>query len=82
MTEESLPDGERTKERRSRPNVLFEFGYFVGRLGRQNVCCLHTGDVALPSDVAGLLYKRFITSIEEVAYSITKELRARGYTLK
>lgn len=81
-SDEAVADVLRKKERRSRPNVLFEFGFFVGRLGRQNVCCLHTSDVALPSDVAGLLYKRFIHSIDEVAYSITKELRARGYVLK
>ena len=35
----------------------------------------------LPSDVGGFLYKKFDNSIEEVAYNITKELKASGYTL-
>jgi predicted nucleotide-binding protein len=80
-TEESKPDTERSKEFRARPNVIFEFGYFVGKLGRSRVCCLYTGNVALPSDVTGMIYKRYEKSIEEVAYSITKDLKAAGYTV-
>lgn len=66
---------------RARPNVLFEFGYFVGRLGRSRVCCLYTGDVELPSDVSGLLYKEFNRSVDEVFYELLKELRAAGYEI-
>ncbi len=40
--EDNMPDGERKKENRARPNVIFEFGYFVGKLGRSRVCCLYT----------------------------------------
>lgn len=79
--EETKLDNDRKKEMRARPNVIFEFGFFVGRLGRRRVCCLYKGDVALPSDVGGLLYKKFNNSIEEVAYNITKELKACGYML-
>ncbi len=46
------------------------------------MCCLYKGDVTLPSDIDGLLYKKFNKSVEEVAYSITKELKASGYRLK
>lgn len=81
-SEEAKPDAERQKERRARPNVIFEFGYFVGRLGRARTCCLYRGDVVLPSDLAGLIYKRFDRSVEEVAYGIQKELKAAGYSLK
>ncbi len=76
--EDSLPDDERKKEKRARPNVIFEFGYFVGRLGRNKVCCVYTGDVSLPSDVSGMIYKKYMTSVEEVAYSIQKDLKAVG----
>lgn len=79
--EEGAADEARRKELRARPNVVFEFGYFVGRLGRDRTCCLYTGDVSLPSDLGGLLYKRFEKSVEEVAYAIMKDLRAVGYTL-
>ena len=81
-TEEQKADGERDKRLRARPNVIFEFGYFVGKLGRSRTCCLYTGEVELPSDVSGMIYKRFNNSIEEVAYSITKDLKAVGYELK
>jgi len=81
-TQEKLSDAERRYEYRARPNVIFEFGYFVGRLGRGNVCCLHTGNVTLPSDVQGVIYKSFASNIEEVAYAVSKELKARGYQLK
>jgi len=76
--EDSLPDHERKKEKRARSNVIFEFGYFVGKLGRQKVCCVYTGDVSLPSDVSGMIYKKYISSVEEVAYSIRKDLKAVG----
>jgi predicted nucleotide-binding protein len=79
--EESRPDAERAKEFRARPNVIFEFGYFVGKLGRSRVCCLYTGKVSLPSDVSGMIYKRYETSIEEVAYSVIKDLKASGYAI-
>jgi predicted nucleotide-binding protein len=80
--EEALLDAERKMERRARPNVIFEFGYFVGKLGRARVCCLYTGGVALPSDVSGMIYKRFEKNIEEVAFSVIKDLKAAGYELK
>ena len=63
----------------ARPNVIFEFGYFIGKLGRSRVCCLYTGNVSLPSDVNGMIYKRYEKSIEEVGYSIIKDLKAAGY---
>lgn len=78
----SLPDDKRKKEFRARPNVIFEFGYFVGRLGRHRTCCVYRGNVTLPSDLSGLLYKKFEKKIEEIAYSLQKELKAAGYTLK
>ena len=41
---------------RARQNVIFELGYFIGRLGRQRVCGLYKPDVELPSDYTGVLY--------------------------
>ncbi len=76
------PDNERTTEFRARPNVIFEFGYFVGKLGRSHTCCLYTGNVALPSDINGMIYKQFNNNnIEEIGYSIIKELKSVGYKI-
>lgn len=80
-SEESKDEKDRNREFRARPNVIFEFGYFVGKLGRSRVCCLYTGDVSLPSDVSGMIYKKFTNSIEEVAYSVIKDLKASGYAI-
>ena len=79
--EDTKPDDERKKELRARPNVIFEFGYFVGKLGRSKVCCLYTGGVTLPSDVSGMIYKSYNNNVEEVGYSIQKDLKAAGYNL-
>jgi len=65
---------------RARQNVILEFGYFVGKLGRDKVCCLHKGDAELPSDMQGIVYVRFKESIEECRDMIIKELRKVGYT--
>ena len=80
-SDENRTDHERRKEFRARPNVIFEFGYFVGKLGRSKVCCLYTGDVSLPSDVNGMIYKKYSSSLEEIAYSIIKDLKASGFTM-
>lgn len=64
---------------RARPNVVFELGYFVGQLGRDRVCCVVQSDVSLYSDISGLIYKQFENSIEEVKYTLVKELRKAGY---
>jgi predicted nucleotide-binding protein len=80
--DEAKDDNQRKKEYRARPNVIFEFGYFVGKLGRDRTCCLLRGDVVPPSDINGLIYKQFSSSVEEVAYAIGKELKQAGYKLK
>jgi predicted nucleotide-binding protein len=41
---------------RARQNVIFEFGFFIGKLGREKVCVLYKKDVEIPSDFAGVLY--------------------------
>ncbi|HHY2883632.1 TPA: TIR domain-containing protein [Enterobacter asburiae] len=41
---------------RARQNVLYELGYFAGKLGRGKVLVLRKGDIEIPSDLAGVLY--------------------------
>jgi len=82
IKQDKLSDSEREKEKRARPNVIFEFGYFVGRLGRNRVCCLYKSNVELPSDLGGLLYKKIDDKVSTQAYEIIKELKAAGYQIR
>ncbi|MBV9545362.1 MAG: nucleotide-binding protein [Chloroflexi bacterium] len=41
---------------RARQNVIFELGYFAGRLGRKRVCAITNGDIEKPSDYTGMIY--------------------------
>jgi predicted nucleotide-binding protein len=41
---------------RARQNVVFELGYFAGKLGRGRTCLLRKGDVEIPSDLYGVIY--------------------------
>lgn len=41
---------------RARQNVIFELGFFVGRLGRGKVCSLYKQEVEIPSDYDGVGY--------------------------
>lgn len=52
----SLKNEERNSKPRARQNVIFEFGYFIGKLDRKRVCALVRDDVEKPSDYDGVLY--------------------------
>jgi predicted nucleotide-binding protein len=43
-------------KKRARQNVVFELGYFVGKLKRSRVCALYKPDVEIPSDFQGVVY--------------------------
>ncbi|MCW4028900.1 MAG: nucleotide-binding protein [Candidatus Bathyarchaeota archaeon] len=63
-------------KRRARQNVILEFGYFIGRLKRNRVCCLYKGNIELPSDMHGICYLHFNESVNEVKDTIIGELKA------
>lgn len=65
-------------EPRARQNVIWEWGYFVGLLGRNRVCALHDGAVNLPSDLQGLVWVP-LDDNEGWKLKVYKELRAAGY---
>jgi len=67
-------------ENRARQNVVFEHGYLIGKIGRENVCALVKGDIETPGDISGVVY----TSMDnQDAWHVTlaKELRAAGYKI-
>lgn len=67
-------------QERARQNVVLELGYFVGRLGRKNVCALHKGPLELPSDYLGVVYVAF-DSGGGWRMHLAKELKSCGFTI-
>ena len=63
---------------RSRQNVIFEFGYFIGKLGRNRTCALIKGDVEIPSDYSGVLYIQMDDS-DGWKFKLVQELQSAGY---
>lgn len=61
--------------------MVFEFGYFVGRLGRPRVCCLYKGKVSVPSDLNGLIYKKIEDTVDPLEANIIRELKKAGYKI-
>ena len=68
---------EKSVRPRARQNVVFEFGYFVGALGRKNVVAIVENGVETPSDYSGVLYIPF-DSADGWRLRLVKELKAAG----
>ncbi len=62
---------------RARQNVVFELGYFTGKLGRSRVRALYKGDLELPSNYQGVLYLP-LTPDGGWRLRLAGELRAAG----
>lgn len=62
---------------RARQNVVFESGFFIGKLGRSNIIIVADDDVELPSDLQGVVY----TNTNNWRFDILKELKAMGYSI-
>ena len=62
---------------RARQYVVLELGYFIGILGRSNVCPLLKGDVEIPSDYEGVVYKRMDSS-GAWRFELAREIKAAG----
>lgn len=65
---------------RARQNVIFEFGYFIGRITRKKTACLYKDvcNIELPTDLQGLVYIPFKNSVDEVKEDLRKELIQAG----
>jgi predicted nucleotide-binding protein len=62
---------------RARQNVVFELGFFVGKLGRDRVSVLYKKEVEIPSDYHGVLYIP-IDPNEGWKRTLAKEIKEAG----
>lgn len=65
---------------RARQNVVFEHGYLMAKLGRENVCALVKGDIETPNDISGVVYVD-LDSAGAWKIEVSKELRTCGYEI-
>ena len=61
-----------------RPNVIFETGWFVGRLGKERVLILLQEGVKIYSDFDGVNRIQFRDDVEDKFRAIRAELKASG----
>lgn len=83
LTPDDLCSSKKEKDNllpRPRQNVIFELGFFLGKLGTERVCALKKGELELPSDYQGVLWIDMDLS-GVWTFKLAKELKAVGYTV-
>ena len=80
LTEDDV-GGKHADDLRPRPrqNVIFELGFFIGRLKRERVCALRRGNVELPSDISGMVWLSFDGRWKR---DLANELEKAGYPIE
>lgn len=71
---------ESLKKFRARQNVVFEHGYLISKIGRNNVCALVKQDIEIPNDISGVVY---INMDEHYGWKLplAKEMKSSGYDI-
>jgi predicted nucleotide-binding protein len=69
--------GEKQISPRARQNVIFELGFFYGKLSRQRVCAILKEGVEFPSDISGVIYKK-ADAAGAWKFELAKEMKAAG----
>lgn len=59
-----------------RPNVIYELGWFHAQVGRSNTCILYKNGTQIPTDLQGLGWCPFDTSVKQAFIDIERELKA------
>lgn len=73
-------------QQEARDNVLFEFGLFLGRLGRERVFLFLERDIKIPSDLLGVSLPTFSKengakqnrTVDQICDQVKKEIRERS----
>lgn len=62
---------------RARQNVVFEHGYLIGKLGKENVAHISSSEIEMPNDISGTVY------IDKGTWEmdIAKELKSAGFDI-
>ena len=68
---------------RARQNVVLELGMLFSKLGRSRVAIVlkDCDNFEKPSDIAGVLYIKYHTKINEITEKLKKELNEHGYKI-
>ena len=68
------------KKFRARQNVVFEHGYLISKIGRNNVCALVKEEVEIPNDMSGVVY---LEMDEHYGWKLqlAKEIKSSGYEI-
>lgn len=67
-------DEKENEKYRARQNVVFEAGYFMGYLGRENTIIIVDENIEIPGDLSGMVY----TTKDNWEFEMLKELNAAG----
>lgn len=70
-------DDKNNLQKRARQNVIFELGYFIGKLGRKNVVGLVKDSIEIPSDYTGVIYLG-VDNSDGWKMMLSKEMKAAG----
>ncbi|HDX9494870.1 TPA: nucleotide-binding protein [Bacillus thuringiensis] len=65
---------------RARQNVVFEHGFLIGKIGRENVAALVKETVETPNDIAGVVYISMTTG-GDWEIQLARELKSSGYDI-
>lgn len=72
-----------TMKLRARQNVVFEHGLLIGLLGADRVCALVKGELEIPSDLNGVIYKSVPDGggLQSIELELFRELTRAGFEL-
>lgn len=73
-------EGNPNLKNRARQNVVFEHGFLIGKIGRENVCALVKDDIETPNDIFGVVYVK-MDNDDAWHLKIARELRNSGYDI-
>lgn len=63
---------------RARQNVVFEHGFLMSKLGRNNISVIKKGSVELPNDITGTVY---VDGKSNWQHNLVKELKSAGFNI-